>query len=67
MIAVCVFYLDQLIFLTQSNCCKSCLSDICIFFNRSLLDETFLGCHQQILIIVIFLNRNDRTDLLSRH
>ena len=67
MIAVCIFYLDQLIFLTECDCCKPCLSDICIFFDRGLLDETFLGSHQQIFVIVIFLDRNDRTDLLARH
>src|SRR5699024_7144082 len=67
LIIICHFYLDQQIILSENDCCKTCLSDIHIIFDRSLLDKTFLCCHEQIFAILIFLDRNCGRDLLFRH
>jgi len=66
-IIVCEFYFNQFIFLTKCDCCKSCLSYICIVSNRSLLHKSFLRRHKQILAFSIFINRNHRRDFFVRH
>ena len=61
---VCGLDLDQFISVLQCHGNDTVLTDICILRLGCLLDHTMFCHHQEILLRIIFLDRNDGRDLL---
>ena len=59
-------HLDQLVVIPENDGGKTVLSHVAVFHNGRLLHDAVSGHHEQVLIVLIVLHRNDGRDLLSR-
>ena len=65
-IRVSDFNLNQFIVIAQIDRGKAVFTYIAVFHNRSFLHDTVSGYHEQVLIVLIILHRDNGRDLFSR-
>ena len=66
-ISICLLNFDKLIIITKVDTYDTCLSNMSIFHNRCLLNDTLLSYDENILILIIFLNRDNALEELYKY